>query len=39
MAARFLPRDQWLGLKQKLCLLPMFPVSYEANEGASLLGG
>src|SRR3712207_8579533 len=38
MAARF-PRDQWPDLEQKLGFIPMFPVRYEGNQSASLMGG
>src|SRR5919107_5513903 len=35
----FFPRDQWPDLEQKLGFIPMFPVPYEGNQTASLMGG
>jgi multiple sugar transport system substrate-binding protein len=35
----FFPRDQWPNLEQKIGFIPMFPVPYEGNQTASLMGG
>jgi len=35
----FFPRDQWPDLEQKIGFIPMFPVPYEGNQTASLMGG
>jgi multiple sugar transport system substrate-binding protein len=35
----FFPRDQGPNLEQKIGFIPMFPVPYEGNQTASLMGG